>query len=99
MREVKYLSYSGMSLYYKDPEAFYVRYLSENRPPREPQNAPMAVGSAFDAYVKSYLYARLVGKGDPKHEFEFMFESQVEKQCRDVARVDGKAVFEFYKKH
>lgn len=98
MRTPKYLSYSGMSLFFKDPEAFYIRYLTENRPPREPQNAPMSVGSAFDAYVKSHLYGRLVNKGEKQYAFEALFEAQVEPQCRDVARVDGKEVFDFYKK-
>jgi hypothetical protein len=86
-----------MSLYFKDPEAFYIRYLAENPPPREPQNAPMAVGSSFDAHVKSYLYERLVGKGDARYTFQTLFETQVESQCRDMARRDGKEVFDFYR--
>jgi hypothetical protein len=98
MRIPKYLSYSGMSLFYKDPEAFYLRYLVENRPPREPQTAPMAVGSAFDAFVKAYLFERLVGRKDAQYEKQALFETQVEEQARDQAWKDGTEVFDFYKK-
>jgi hypothetical protein len=98
MRTPKYLSYSGMSLYFKDPEAFYIRYLAEAKTPREPQNGPMAVGSAFDAYVKSYLFERLIDRKDPTYTKDALFEAQVEPQCRDQARRDGQEVFDFYKK-
>jgi hypothetical protein len=57
----------------------------------------MAVGSAFDAYVKSFLVERLVGK-DPQFEFNTIFEQQVESQNRDAARVEGKQVFDAYTK-
>jgi hypothetical protein len=58
----------------------------------------MAVGSAFDAYVKSYLVQRLNGTVPPEFEFNTIFEAQVESQNRDQARVDGKYVFDFYEK-
>lgn len=87
-----------MSLFHRDPEAFYIRYLTENRPPREPQIPVMAVGSAFDAYVKAYLFERLVGRKDARYEREALFEAQVEVQCRDQAKIDGQEVFEYYKK-
>lgn len=86
-----------MMLFHKDRELYYQRYLSEVKQPREPQTAPMSVGSAFDAYVKSYLYRKLVGKGDAKHEFEYMFESQVEPHNRDQALKDGLEVFNLYR--
>jgi hypothetical protein len=98
MRTPKYLSYSGMSLYFKDPESFYLRYLTENRPAREPQTAPMAVGSAFDAFVKSYLFERLVDRKDPQYTKETLFEAQVEAAIRDEAWKAGTEVFDFYKK-
>ena len=34
-----------MALWEKDPEEHYVKYLSDNRPPRLPQTEPMCVGS------------------------------------------------------
>lgn len=98
MRELKYISYSGFTLFESDPEIFYRRYLAENRPPRDPQNHYMAVGSAFDAFVKADLHKRFVNDGDPKYTAEALFEAQVEPHNRDRARVDGMDVYEWYKK-
>lgn len=98
MRTPKALSFSSLSLFEKNPEEFYLRYLAEHRPPRLPQEPPMAVGSAFDAEVKSALNADLFGAGsNPQFEFQTIFESQVEPQCRDFALLAGKHVFECYK--
>lgn len=99
MRKPKYLSPSALAIWKKDQEAYYLQYLSDNRPPRDPQTAPMAVGSAFDAYIKADLYQKLVGKNDPKYSFESLFEKQVEPQNRDNARKDGKTVFDAYVFH
>ena len=57
----------------------------------------MAVGSAFDAQVKSFLHEKLVGK-DPAFEFNTLFEMQVEPHNRDAARRAGQTVFEAYKR-
>ena len=53
-------------------------------PPRFPQTAPMAVGSAFDAKVKSYLHERLFGKTS-EWSFDKLFEDQVAEEQRDKA--------------
>lgn len=98
MRELKHLSYSGFTLFESDPETFYRRYLAENRPPREPQNHYMAVGSAFDAYVKADLHHRFVNDNDPKYKADSLFEQQVESHNRDRARADGLEVYNWYKK-
>ena len=98
MRIPKSLSYSSMVLWETNPEEFFLRYLAEHAAPRLPQEPPMAVGSSFDARVKSALYAALFGAGsNPKFEFEAIFESQVEEQCRDFARTAGQVVFDAYK--
>jgi hypothetical protein len=98
MRTPKSLSYSALALFEKDADEFYVKYLSDKAAPRLPQTPPMAVGSAFDAEVKSALHAALFGAGsDPQFEFQTIFESQVEPQCRDFALGAGKVVFEAYK--
>jgi len=98
MRTPTYLSYSSLALFEKDQDEFYLRYLSENRPGRLPQTAPMCVGSAFDAYVKAELHAALFGAGsNPKYEFEAIFEDQVDEPNRDFAREAGKYCFEAYK--
>jgi hypothetical protein len=98
MRLPKSLSYSSLTLWEKNPEEFYLRYLAERPAPRLPQEPPMAVGSSFDAYVKSALHAGLFGtSADPKFAFETIFESQVEPQCRDFARTAGQVCFNAYK--
>lgn len=99
MREVKYLSPTSIDLFYKDTQEFYLRYLADNRPPRFPQTQPMSVGSAFDAYIKSYLYETLFGNVTPEFELDTLFEAQVEEQNRDWARDAGKYCFEQYKDH
>lgn len=58
----------------------------------------MAVGSAFDAFVKAELHKRFVNDGDPKYTAEALFEAQVEPHARDRARPDGLDVLAWYKK-
>ncbi len=97
MKTPRSLSYSSLSLFEKDIEEFYMRYLADKAAPRLPQEPPMAVGSAFDAFVKAALHSQLFGvSSNPQFEFGTIFESQVEPQCRDFAREAGKHVFECY---
>lgn len=75
-----------------------MNYLADNRPPRFPQNQAMSMGSAFDAYVKSYLHKALFGDDhDPRFDLDSIFEAQVDPAMRDFARPNGKYVFEQYK--
>lgn len=98
MRTPTYLSYSALSLFEADPEEFYLKYLSENRPARLPQTGPMCVGSSFDAYVKAALHEALFGKGsDPEYEFDRLFTDQVDEPNRDFALPAGLFCFEQYK--
>jgi hypothetical protein len=98
MRTPKSLSYSSLSLFEKDIEEFYMRYLADKAAPRLPQEPPMAVGSAFDAYVKSELSWALYGSAmSSQFEFGTIFESQVEPQCRDFALKAGKHCFKSFK--
>lgn len=98
MRRIEYLSPTSLSIFYKDQMEFYLSYCATNRPPRFPQTRPMAVGSAFDAYVKSHLHEILFGKNvDQRFEFQTIFEAQVEQQNRDWAKIHGKYCFEKYK--
>ncbi len=98
MRLPSYLSYSSLSLFESDPPEFYIKYLADNRPARQPQTGPMCVGSAFDAYVKSALHEALYGKGaDPVYELTTLFEDQVDSQNRDFAWGAGKHCFEAYR--
>jgi hypothetical protein len=99
MRKIEYISPTSLGVFYKNREEFYLNYLCDAKPPRFPQTAPMSVGSAFDAYVKSYLVEHIFGKGvKPEFEFQTIFEQQVEVQNRDQALVAGKHCFEVYQK-
>lgn len=98
MRMPKYLSPSSVKTFEKDIEDFAVKYLLKNRPKRPPQTQPMSVGSAFDAYVKSYLYHGLFGnygEGD-LYRLENIFQEQVEPHNRDWALEAGKLCFTEY---
>jgi hypothetical protein len=98
MRKMTYLSPTSISLFQENPAEFYLNYLADNKPARPPQTEPMAVGSAFDAFVKHYLYSAVVGKGDARFDRLALFEAQVESQCRDKAFKAGEYCFEQYKK-
>lgn len=98
-RTLKYLSPTGISRYRNDPESFYLRYLSTISPGEEEQTQAMAIGSAFDAYAKSYIHEKLFGKGnDPKYEFNALFEAQVSSKWRDWAILHGMYVFDKYQR-
>ena len=97
MRKPKYLSPTSVSKFYSDREEFYLSYMADNRPPRLPQTQPMAIGSAFDAFVKNYLVMMLHGKVDPRFEIEAIFEEQVEEHNRDWAFENGEHCFNLYK--
>lgn len=90
------LSPTGVSLFEQDQDAFYLKYLAKVKPERSLQTQPMAVGSAFDAFVKSYLYQRLVGENSA-YEREALFEAQVEPHQRDWAKAAGEHCFLFYR--
>ncbi len=94
---IEYLSPSRISTFYKSPKEFYLRYLCPHRPPPMLQTQPMAVGSAFDAYVKAWLYKSLYGSNDPKYSFAALFETQVEAHNRDWAKMAGAYAFSQYK--
>lgn len=99
MRMPKYLSPTSVHLFYDDLEEFYMRYLSEIKLPRFPQTQPMSIGSAFDAYTKSYLYNSLFGNdGNGRFKLEAIFEEQVAEHNRDWAWEQGRLVFYQYKK-
>ena len=99
MRIPKYLSNTSVQQFYKDRMEFYLKYLADQRPPRLPQTRPMSVGSAFDAYVKSYIVEKLLGKGvKPEFEKDAIFTQQVEECNRDWAKEAGQHTFECYQR-
>lgn len=101
MRKLEYLSPTAIAAYLEDKDNFYMDRLAEVRRPRSSQTQPMSIGSAFDAYAKSYLFEKLIGKNDPewpKFEFTTLFEKQVEPQHRTWAKHHGNYVFQEYVK-
>lgn len=100
MRKREYISPTSINLFHENRDEFYIRYLSDNRPPREPQTRPMSVGSAFDAFVKSFLHEALFGKNHKDSEIyslDNIFVTQVEEHNRDWAFRVGKYTFDCYK--
>lgn len=98
MRKLEYLSPTSISVFKQSVQDFYLRYLSENRPTREPQTQPMSIGSSFDAFVKNYMHEKLFGKGaDARFDLTTLFEAQVEKHHRDWAWDNGKYLFGVYR--
>jgi hypothetical protein len=99
MKKPKYLSPTSIALFYRSPEEYYLKYLADQSPPRMPQTEAMAVGSSFDAHVKSYIYEKFYGKKDPAFELQTIFEQQVEPQNREVALAAGAYCFNCYKEY
>lgn len=102
MRRPAYLSPSSISKWTLDPNAYYIKYLSDCKMKDEPQTDAMSVGSAFDAYVKSFLYEHLFGKpskpgNDASFEKDKIFEEQVQPHNRDFARGAGEHLFNTYR--
>jgi len=98
MRQIKYLSPTSLSLWDSDRTEFYLRYCADNRPPRTPQTRPMAIGAAFDAFVKNYLVGALGAGDDEQFSIEKIFEAQVEPQNRDWGLEHGERLFNEYRR-
>lgn len=77
MRTIETISPTALKIWETDRELFYQRYLSDKRPPREPQTEAMAVGSAFDAFVKSALHSTFCDP-DPAFELNTLLHHQVD---------------------
>lgn len=100
-RMPKFLSPSALALWKANPQEYYGRYICPLKIPAPPQTQPMAAGSAFDAFIKSYLHENIYGKNHPeadKYSIEAMLESQVEIHNREWARKNGRIIFEKYSK-
>lgn len=100
MRKPLYLSPSALAMYESDAERYYLNYLSDNRPERDLQTPAMAIGSAFDAYIKSYLHDKVYGKNHKEtatYELRVLFESQVDKHLWNEIWPIGAYLFAQYK--
>lgn len=97
MRRPQYLSPTSISTWVKDPAEFYLRYMSDTPPPKEPQNKHMAVGASFDAFVKHYLTTKIFGER-PGMGFKDIYEGQVEHHNRDSFLKTGEYIFDWYRR-
>lgn len=99
MKTIKALSPSSLAKWENQREEFYTRYLSDVRTERSPQINYMAVGSAFDAFVKSQIYSDVFGvsEGSP-FDRQMLFEKQVESHLRDEVWEMANFLFEYYRK-
>lgn len=73
-KEVKYWSPTGFIAATECEFSHYLRRLSNHLLPQEPQSPPMAVGSAFDSFVKAEL-ARRLGKPEYKNKLSKLLET------------------------
>lgn len=81
MRKPKYFSPSSFQLFKNDPMRYYVQYLADDLEPRQPQTIHMAMGSAFDAFVKSQITDDL--QTSTRFDLRELFEQQVAVEFRD----------------
>ena len=86
MKTPRSLSYSSLTLWEKNPEEFYLRYLADTRPRGCPKSRrwPWAAASTPTSSPPCTPACSAQGS-DPQFAFETIFESQVEPQCRDFA--------------
>lgn len=100
MRIPQHISPTSLMAWGKNSEEYYLQYLSDFKPPKFEQTKAMAVGSAFDAYAKSYLHQTLFGTGHKdadQFKLDTIFTQQVEAPNRDFAFAAGKYCFDRYK--
>jgi hypothetical protein len=91
-----------MAKWRQEPGEYYLKYLSDFPLPKQPQTQAMGVGSAFDAYVKSFLYEHLFGRADKagndgRFALDAIFCEQVEPQNRDLGRLAGPHLLQKYR--
>ena len=110
MRTIKRLSPTSLHQWERGREDFFLQRLADKRVEREPQSPAMAIGSAFDAFVKCALHHHLFGNegesfvdragedtGIGTYNLERLFEEQVEnKEIRPWAWEAGKYAFDCY---
>lgn len=94
---MKYLSPSSLSEYLKSPAEFYVTRMAENKKPRMAQTRPMSVGSAFDAYVKSWIHERLIGSTrGTEYDLNTLLAEQCSAEHLEWATIAGAKCFDAY---
>jgi hypothetical protein len=92
---IERISPTGFKTYLKSPDEYYLTYLSGKTRVNNTTQA-MAIGSAFDAFIKSHLHKLLVGTPRPEYELTTLFEEQVEPEFRAWAWPRGEELLKHY---
>lgn len=98
LRKPKHFSPTSFALWELDKDRYYQMYLANQRFAKDAQSIQMAIGSAFDFLVKSFLIKAL-----PKTKLSAAAATdklvcQIEPHVLDEAMRHGKDVFEVYSK-
>lgn len=97
VQQLKYISPSAYRAWNRDREEFYLNYLATYRLQKQAQAQAAAIGSAFDARVKSSLALALLGTECPASlTFDPLFTSQVGEAHRDWALQASEYAFRSY---
>lgn len=96
MKKLEYLSYTSLTDFYRNRTEFYRKYLADTPVPRIPQTPAMAVGTAFDAFVKSHLHQAVFG-GD-EERFLGLITKQIDEPLRGEAVAAGWHLFTEYQR-
>ena len=95
IRRPEYLSPSALKTWETDRREYYIRYLGPKIAP-VPQTPPMAIGSAFDAYIKGTLLTRFTGQCPGCKDTATLLSTSVDPNLLPIARADGKRVLDDY---
>lgn len=95
MRQIKYISPSSFFSFTRNPKAHYIRHLSDQGIGREPQTIHMAMGSAFDAFIKAQITNDLQVAN--RFDLKSLFEAQVDPEFRSELWPKASFLLEEYK--
>lgn len=95
LRQPRAMSPTSLHLFEWSKEDYALRYLVDPPPPRPEQTPAMALGSGFDAFVKSYLYHYFYGD-HPDYGLHTLFETQVESHIRGEVWDASSSIFGLY---
>jgi hypothetical protein len=93
---IRPLSHSAVQMFERDRKEFYLNYVASDRLGRDSQSQAAAIGSAFDARVKSELAGDLYGRAPDNLQYEALFTKQVDPAHQQWARPAAEYVFTNY---
>lgn len=96
MKIPKFLSPTSLHIWESDREEFYLKYLSGVQQQEKAQTLAMAVGSAFDAYVKSSLVRHIFGNTPEGYSLSELLEEQVDPGIMTAAQEAGLYTYNKY---